>query len=58
MRSQTITVKRARRFRTALSPPEVALWVQLKGRKLGGYHFRRRAPSFSVADSFPASGGA
>ncbi len=44
MRSQTIILKRARRMRQALSPPEVALWVQLKGRRLEGYAFRRQHP--------------
>ena len=45
MRSQTITHKRARRFRKALNGPELGLWVRLKGRQLGGYHFRRQHPA-------------
>ena len=44
MRSHTITVKRARRMRQALSPPELALWSQIKGRKLEGIAFRRQHP--------------
>ncbi len=44
MRSQTITLKRARRLRRVLSPAEVALWIQLKGRKFNGLHFRRQCP--------------
>ena len=42
MRLQTITLKRARRLRDSISPPEVALWAALKGRKLDGYAFRRQ----------------
>lgn len=44
MRLQTISLKRARRMRQALSPPELALWAALKGRQLGGYAFRRQHP--------------
>lgn len=44
MRSQTITLKRARRMRRALTPPELALWSQLKGGRLG-LHFRRQHPA-------------
>jgi very-short-patch-repair endonuclease len=44
VRSHTITVKRARRMRQALSPPELALWSQIKGRKLEGFAFRRQHP--------------
>jgi very-short-patch-repair endonuclease len=44
VRSHTITVKRARRMRQALSPPELALWSQIKGRKLDGTAFRRQHP--------------
>jgi very-short-patch-repair endonuclease len=44
VRSHTITVKRARSMRRALTPPELALWSQIKGRKLGGIAFRRQHP--------------
>jgi very-short-patch-repair endonuclease len=44
VRLQTITLKRARRLRQSLSPPEVALWAALKGQKLDGYAFRRQHP--------------
>lgn len=44
MRSQTIIHKRARRFRKALNGSELGLWVRLKGRQLGGYHFRCQHP--------------
>ena len=44
MRLQTITLKRARRMRQALSPPEGALWAALKGQQLDGYAFRRQHP--------------
>jgi very-short-patch-repair endonuclease len=39
-----ITLKRARRFRKNLTPPELGLWLRLKNRQLGGYHFRRQHP--------------
>lgn len=42
MRLQTINLKRARRLRQSLTPPEVALWVRLKGRQLEGFGFRRQ----------------
>jgi very-short-patch-repair endonuclease len=44
VRSQTITLKRARRMRRALTPPELALWSQLKSGGLG-LHFRRQHPA-------------
>jgi very-short-patch-repair endonuclease len=44
VRLQTITLKRARRMRQSLSPPELALRAALKGRKLDGYAFRRQHP--------------
>ena len=44
MRLQTISLKRARRMRQALTPPELALWAALKGRQLSGYAFRRQHP--------------
>ncbi len=44
MRSHTIGLKRARGFRRALTGAEVGLWTRLKGRKLGGFHFRRQHP--------------
>jgi hypothetical protein len=44
VRSHTITVKRARRMRQALSPPQLALWSQIKGCKLEGFAFRRQHP--------------
>ena len=31
-------------MRHALTPPELALWSQLKGRKLAGFAFRRQHP--------------
>lgn len=40
MRQTTRDLKRARRLRRALTPPELALWSQLKSRKLDGLHFR------------------
>ncbi len=35
---------RARDFRKQMTPAEKALWQQLRGRKLGGYKFRRQHP--------------
>ena len=34
----------AQRFRQELTLPEVLLWQRLKGRRLGGLHFRRQPP--------------
>jgi very-short-patch-repair endonuclease len=34
----------ARRLRKQLTPQEVKLWVQLRGMRPLGYHFRRQAP--------------
>ncbi|WP_454718636.1 endonuclease domain-containing protein [Caulobacter segnis] len=34
----------ARRFRRELTLPEVLLWLELKGRRLGGLQFRRQHP--------------
>ena len=42
MRVQTITLKRARALRRALTPPEARLWVFLSRRRLGGHHFRKQ----------------
>jgi very-short-patch-repair endonuclease len=53
MRSSNLTLKRARRMGQALTPPELALWSQLKGRKLGGFAFRRQHPvSLYILDFF------
>ena len=38
------TVKRARRFRRTMSPPEVMLWQRLRQRP-GGFKFRRQHPA-------------
>ena len=37
-------IQRARRLRRDMSPPEVRLWLRLKGRKTGAPHFRRQHP--------------
>ena len=44
MRTQDLTLKRARRMRKALTPQEPGLWLRLSGRKLGGFRFRRQHP--------------
>ena len=44
MRTQTITLKRARRLRQSLTGPEVGLWGHLRRRQLGGFRFRRQHP--------------
>jgi len=43
--ADSISHKRARTMRRALTPPEARLWVQLKGRKLEGLKFRRQHPA-------------
>jgi very-short-patch-repair endonuclease len=44
MRTQDITLKRARRLRQSLTGPEIGLWAHLRRRQLGGFRFRRQHP--------------
>ncbi|HUO21972.1 MAG TPA: DUF559 domain-containing protein [Caulobacteraceae bacterium] len=44
MRTQSLTLKRARRMRKALTPPELGLWLKLRNRQLAGFRFRRQHP--------------
>ncbi len=44
MRTQDITLKRARRMRKALNGPELGLWMRLRKCQLGGFRFRRQHP--------------
>jgi very-short-patch-repair endonuclease len=44
MRSPSLTHRRARELRRALSPPEVLLWVRLRAVRGGGPSFRRQHP--------------
>jgi very-short-patch-repair endonuclease len=44
LRTQAFTLDRARSFRKSLTSPELALWLRLKNRKLGGFKFRRQHP--------------
>jgi very-short-patch-repair endonuclease len=44
MRTQDISLIRARRFRKTLTGAELGLWVGLKNRQLGGFKFRRQHP--------------
>ena len=44
MRTQDLTLKRARRLRQSLTGPEVGLWGHLRNRQLGGFRFRRQHP--------------
>jgi very-short-patch-repair endonuclease len=37
-------IKRARAMRKAMSPPELALWFQLRALRSTGWHFRRQSP--------------
>lgn len=39
-----VTRDRARRLRRELTLPEVALWAELRGKRLGGLRFRRQHP--------------
>lgn len=36
--------ERARRFRSALTPPEARLWIGLKAHRTDGFKFRRQHP--------------
>jgi very-short-patch-repair endonuclease len=38
------SIQRARALRKVMSPPEVALWLQLRSLRTHGYHFRRQSP--------------
>lgn len=44
MRAPVLTLKRARRLRRTLTPPEVALWARLRSRQPGRPAFRRQHP--------------
>ena len=44
MRSKTVTLKRARRLRLEMTPPEARLWVRLRARHEGRPTFRRQHP--------------
>jgi very-short-patch-repair endonuclease len=38
------SIQRARKLRKTMSPPELALWFQLRALRAEGWHFRRQAP--------------
>ena len=44
MRSKTQTLKRARKLRKEMTPPEVRMWVRLRARIDGRPSFRRQHP--------------
>lgn len=44
MRARPTTLKRAKKMRRELTPPELILWSRLKGRQLDGLHFRVQHP--------------
>ena len=44
MRSQTVTLKRARRLRAEMTPPETRLWLRLRTRSEDRPTFRRQHP--------------
>jgi very-short-patch-repair endonuclease len=44
MRAPIVTFKRARTLRRDMSLPEVLLWQELRGGRLGGLRFRRQHP--------------
>ena len=44
MRAPTLTFKRARVLRRAMTLPEVLLWEELRGGRLDGLRFRRQHP--------------
>ena len=43
-RHQPRAYERARQLRRPLTPAEVILWRELRGRRLGGFKFRRQQP--------------
>ncbi len=44
MDAPTLTLKRARRLRRSMTPPELRLWGMLRGKAVGGARFRRQHP--------------
>ena len=44
MEAPRLTIARARSLRRKLTLPEGLLWIELRGRKLGGHRFRRQHP--------------
>ena len=44
MRAPTLTIKRAKTARRRMTLPEVVLWSDLRGGRLGGLRFRRQHP--------------
>ncbi len=54
IRGQSATVKLARKLRSEMTPPEIALWQELRKRP-GGHKFRRQHPAgIYVLDFFCA----
>ncbi|MBS0298228.1 MAG: DUF559 domain-containing protein [Proteobacteria bacterium] len=44
MRAKSLTLKRAKRLRRAMTPPETRLWVRLRSRSADRPNFRRQYP--------------
>ncbi|MBA3812537.1 MAG: endonuclease domain-containing protein [Caulobacteraceae bacterium] len=44
MYGRRASTRRARELRKTLTPPEARLWLQLRGLRSEGFHFRRQAP--------------
>jgi very-short-patch-repair endonuclease len=44
MLTQDLTLKRAKRLRRPMTPPELGFWLRVKNRQLGGFKFRRQHP--------------
>jgi very-short-patch-repair endonuclease len=49
------TRQRAKELRQQMTSAEQVLWIQLRGRRLGGYKFRRL--SATLSPSFPSGHG-
>ncbi len=44
MQAPEATIRRARKLRRELTPPEARLWIALRRRAAGGFKFRRQHP--------------
>ena len=55
---QTRLIRYAKKMRKEMTPWERTLWTRIKGKKLGGYKFRRQQPIHSyIADFYNTDKG-
>jgi len=44
MTAKGLTIRRAQKLRSAMTPPEIKLWQALRSQKAAGWRFRRQHP--------------